>query len=128
MENALYDLTQSIDGGVAAGVVDLNSGMLLGVYNSADKPDLMNEMLAATTMDLFRGGHLKALQDHHKIKDASGNASEEVHVVSKQNHHFGTTIADGSAAVMVLAKKSANVAMSWHKIKQSVPAIEEFFQ
>ena len=51
IDDACRDVVASVDGAVACGVVDLDTGMLLGIHNAAGYTQTLNEIVAAATMD-----------------------------------------------------------------------------
>ena len=131
MDDALRDLVQSVSGGVAAGVVDLDSGLLMGIFNNANYPVEMNEMVAAATMDLFRGRHLKDIQKlvraHRRHPEDGANYFQEIHIVSAHNFHFAKVMLNDQAAVMLVTNQQANIGMCWHQLRRAVPDLEAAF-
>ena len=47
LDDVLKGVVDDVDGGVACGVVDLSSGMLMGIYNNSNYPHEMNDLVAA---------------------------------------------------------------------------------
>lgn len=128
MDDGCKKIVEGVDGAVACGVVDLDTGMLLGVYNSAQYSQTLNEVVAAATMDVFRGPNVSKIEQmvrsHRGQPEDGSHAFEEVHITSRNNFHFAKTIRDGKAVIMLVTKKTTNVGMGWANLKQAVPELE----
>ena len=128
MDDGCKKIVEGVDGAVACGVVDLDTGMLLGVHNAEQYSQTLNEVVAAATMDVFRGPNVSKIEQmvrsHRGQPEDDGHYFEEVHVTSKNNFHFAKTIKGGKAVIMLVTKKTTNVGMGWANIKQAVPELE----
>ncbi|MBX7221486.1 MAG: hypothetical protein K1Y36_16165 [Blastocatellia bacterium] len=49
IDDACREIVGNVDGAIACGVVDLDSGMLLGIHNTAQYTQTLNEIVAAAT-------------------------------------------------------------------------------
>jgi hypothetical protein len=128
IDDSCRDVVGKVDGAVACGVVDLSTGMLLGIHNSATYTQTLNEIVAAATMDLFRGPNVerveKMVRQHRGVPENGDHYFQEVHVTSKNNYHFAKTIAGGKAVIMLVTKKTTNIGMGWAQLKSVIPEIE----
>ncbi len=128
IDDACKNMVDNVDGAVAAGVVDLDTGMLLGIYNSAGYSQTLNEVVAAATMDLFRGNNVGRIEQlvrkFRGIPEGGEHYFQEVHVTSENNYHFAKTMKDGKAVVMLVTKKTTNIGMGWAQLKSSVGGVE----
>ncbi|MBI4751952.1 MAG: hypothetical protein HY774_25990 [Acidobacteria bacterium] len=128
MDDACRDVVTKVDGAVACGVVDLETGMLLGIYNIAQYTQTLNEIVAAATMDLFRGaniGRVEQLVRAHRGQPENGeHYFQEIHVTSNHNYHFAKTLKGGRAVVMLVTKKTTNIGMGWAMLKSVLPTLE----
>lgn len=131
LNEVLKSIVENVDGAVACGVVELSSGMLMGLHNASNYPTELNDLVAAATMDLFRGRHLQDIQKmvrkHRGVAEDAANYFEEIHIVSAHNFHFAKTLKGGAAAMMLVTKKTTNIGMGWAKLKMSVPDVEASF-
>lgn len=131
LDDVLKKIVDETDGGVACGVVDLNTGMLMGIHNASNYPAEMNDLVAAAAMDLFRGKHLQEIQKmvrmHRGVPEDGANYFEEIHIASKHNFHFAKTFKGDSAMVMLVTNKSTNIGMGWAKLRQHLPEIDQAF-
>ena len=128
IDDSCKDVVNKVDGATACGVVDLSTGMLLGIHNSASYTQTLNEIVAAATMDLFRGSGVakveKMVRQHRGVPEDGAHYFEEVHISSKHNFHFAKTIAGGKAVIMLVTKKTTNIGMGWAQLKSVIPDIE----
>lgn len=128
IDDACKEVVGKTEGAVACGVVDLDSGMLLGIYNSASYTQTLNEIVAAGAMDLFRGqnvGRVEQLVRQHRGQAENGeHYFQEIHITSLHNYHFAKTIKGGKAVIMLVTKKTVNIGMGWAQLKSAIPAVE----
>lgn len=128
IDDACRDVVSKTDGAVACGVVDLDSGMLLGIFNAAQYTQTLNEIVAAATMDLFRGANVERVEQmvraHRGLPENGEHYFQEVHVTSAHNFHFAKTLKGGKAVIMLVTKKTTNIGMGWAQLKSVIPSIE----
>lgn len=128
MDDACRATVQNVDGGVACGVVDLHTGMLLGIFNNAGYSQSLNEIVAAACMDMFRGSNVsrvhQAVRAHRGVPEDGAHYFEEIHITSKNNFHFMKTIKDSKAVVVLVTSKNTNIGMGWASLKSQIPTIE----
>ena len=128
IDDACRNIVSNVDGAVACGVVDLDTGMLLGIHNSSGYTQTLNEVVAAATMDMFRGPNIARIQQmvraHRGLPENGENYFDEVHITSKNNFHFAKTLRGGRAVLMLVTKKTTNIGMGWAQLKSNVPTIE----
>lgn len=128
IDDACKEVVGKVDGAVACGVVDLDTGMLLGIFNAAQYTQTLNEVVAAATMDLFRGPNIARVEQmvraHRGIPENGERYFQEVHVTSSNNYHFAKVIKGGKAVVMLVTKKTTNIGMGWAQLKTIIPTVE----
>lgn len=128
MDEACKNVVENVDGAVACGVVDLDTGMLLGIYNGSQYEQMMNEVVAAATMDMFRGQNIVRIQQmvrsHRGLPENGEHYFDEVHIVSKNNFHFAKTLRGGRAVLMLVTRKNTNVGMGWAQLRTAIPTVE----
>jgi hypothetical protein len=128
IDDACRDVVSKVDGAVACGVVDLDTGMLLGIHNNAQYTQTLNEIVAAATMDMFRGSNIgrieQAVRAHRGVPENGQHYFQEVHVTSQNNYHFAKTIKNGKAVIMLVTKKTTNIGMGWAQLKSIIPTVE----
>jgi len=128
IDDACAVVVDTVDGGVACGVVDLDTGMLLGIHNNAAYTQTLNEVVAAAAVDLFRGPNVSRIEQmvrkHRGVEENGAHYFQEIHVSSEHNYHFMKTIKDGKAVIVLVTKKTANIGMGWAMLKSAIGDIE----
>lgn len=128
IDEACREVVDKVDGAVACGVVDLDTGMLLGIFNSAQYTQTLNEIVAAATMDMFRGANLgrveQMVRSHRGIPENGEHYFEEIHISSANNYHFMKTLKGGKAVIVLVTKKTTNIGMGWAMLKSVIPTVE----
>jgi hypothetical protein len=128
IDDACKEVVAMVDGAVACGVVDLDTGMLLGIHNSAQYTSTLNEVVAAATMDLFRGANVgrveQMVRSHRGIPENGDHYFNEMHITSANNYHFAKTVKGGKAVMMLVTKKTTNIGMGWAQVKAAIPKVE----
>jgi hypothetical protein len=129
LDKALQDAISSIPECVAAGYVDLTTGMLLGVKTVDSHPAEVLEVVAAATADLFQGSNVVLIENmfkkargvendgHHYFQEMIVNSDNLIHVFlrSKSNEEH---------VVCFVCRKSANLGMVLTKSRTTIPALE----
>lgn len=128
IDDACKSVVDNVDGAVACGVVDLDTGMLLGIHNTSSYTTTLNEVVAAATMDMFRGPNIgrieKMVRQHRGLPESGEHYFEDIQVTSKNNFHFAKTIRGGKAVIMLVTKKTTNIGMGWAQLKSVIPTVE----
>lgn len=129
LDGALQKAIASVPECVAAGYVDLTTGMLLGIKTVDSHPREVLELLAAATADLFQGPNVTTIEklfkkarglkddDHHYFVEMVVNSDNLIHIFirgkTKHEHVIG-----------YVCRKSANLGMALTKARALVPEIE----
>jgi hypothetical protein len=114
---------------LAAGYVDVASGMLLGVKTVDSHPSEVLDLLAAACAELFQGPNVVAIEDIFKksrgTNDADAHYFQEMIVLSDNLVHIftrGKTMQDH--IVTFVCRKSVNMGMALTKARMEVPKLE----
>ncbi|APE38237.1 hypothetical protein BOX37_11325 [Nocardia mangyaensis] len=100
---------------VAAGVIDMSTGMLLSVETVDNHPPEVLDLLAAATLDLFQGRNVVMIEDIWK--ERRGIRSDEHYfqeiLVNSNNltHLFLRAESRDDLVVVVVCRKTVNVGM-----------------
>lgn len=128
MDNACRNIVEKVQGAVACGVVDLETGILLGIHNASEYSDLHNETVAAATVDLFRGPNVlrteQLVRAHRDVPENGEHYMTEVFMTSKHLYHFAKVVKDGRAVIMLVTRKTTNLGLGWAQLQAAIPAIE----
>ncbi len=128
LNNALQTAIAAIPECLAAGYIDLASGMLLGIKSVDSQPTEVVELLAAATADLYQGPNVRLIETI--FKKARGLAADTRHyfqeiIINSDNliHVFIRGKNQEQVACFV-CRKSANLGMALTKARSSMPALE----
>lgn len=129
VELALQKAITDIPECVAAGYVDLTTGMLLGIKSVDSHPQEVMDILAAATSDLFQGQNVvmienlfkkaRGVQDNkHYFQEIIVNSDNLVHIFirSKANQDHVSTF---------VCRRSVNLGMAITKARQCVVYIQD---
>ncbi len=128
LDAMLQKAVTSIPDCVAAGYVDLASGMILGMKSVDSHPNAVIEMLAAATADLFQGPNVVAIEK--LFRAARGVPENGMHyfqeiIVNSDNliHVFLRGKKQQQVATFV-CRKGANLGMVLTKARLAMPDLE----
>jgi len=129
LDSALQTTVASVPECVAAGLVDLSTGMLLGVKTVDSHPSEVLELVAAATSDMFQGSNVvmiekmfkktRGLKDdgHHYFKELIVNSDNLIHVFLRGEKSEERVLA-------VICRKSANMGMVLTKSRSMMGVVE----
>jgi len=129
LDKALQNAVASIPECVAAGYVDLSTGMLLGVKTVDSHPTEVLEVVAAATADLFQGTNVVLIEQMFKksrgIEDDGHHYFQEM-IINSDNliHVFLRSKVNEEQVVTYVCRKSANLGMVLTKARSSLPSLE----
>ncbi len=128
LNSALQAASASIPECLAAGYIDLASGMLLGIKSVDSQPTEVVELLAAATADLFQGTNVKMIESifkkarglqedgHHYFQEIIINSDNLIHVFIRGKNE--------EQVACFVCRKTANLGMALTKARSSMPALE----
>lgn len=116
LDSALVKAQQTIPECVAAGYVDMTTGMLLGVKTVDSHPQAVLDLVAAATADLFQGASVTSIEK--LFRKSRGQAETGDHyfkeiIVFSENllHVFLRGKKHKNQAVVFVCRASANIGM-----------------
>jgi hypothetical protein len=120
-------IVEKVDDCLAVGVVDLNTGMLMGVHHTVPYfTQAYLDAVAAAAVEMFRGKNVRRVEElisQHRgepVKDSF----EEIFISSTKVFHFMTTIRDKEAVVVMVTKKTVNQGMGWAALRNNLAALK----
>lgn len=128
LDTALTKAQQSVPECVAAGYVDMSTGMLLGVKTVDSHPQEVLDLVAAATADLFQGQSVTAIE--RLFRKARGQAEDGAHyfkeiiVFSDNLIHVFLRTKKKSQAVVFVCRSSANIGMVIVKSRAALNEVE----
>ncbi len=128
IDAALQKAVSSIPECVAAGYVDLASGMLLSIKTVDSHPAEVMELLAAATTDLFQGASVSMIENifkkarglpansHHYFQEIIVNSDNLIHIFIRGKNQ--------EQVATFVCRKSANLGMVLTKSRAAMPELE----
>jgi hypothetical protein len=128
LNTALQGAISTIPECLAAGYVDLSSGMLLGIKSVDSHPNEVIELLAAATADLYQGANVRMIESIFKkargLKDDGHHYFQEFVVNSDNLIHVFLRAKNEDQVACFVCRKSANLGMALTKARGAMPALE----
>lgn len=121
------EIVRSVDSALGCAVVDLNSGLLLGVsHNVPYFTQSYLDAVAAAAVDMFRGRTIGAVED--MIANMRGNSKshlvKEVQMTTENTFHFMMIVPEKQDALVVLiTSRKANLGMGWASLRKVIPKL-----
>ncbi len=129
LDAALNKAASTIPECVAAGYVDLASGMLLAIKTVDSHPREVIDLLAAATADLFNGQNVSMIEKLFKrargLKDDGYHYFQEI-VVNSDNliHVFLRSKINPEYVAVFVCRRTANLGMALTKARIAMPDLE----
>ncbi|MBW8850491.1 MAG: hypothetical protein JF600_06900 [Xanthomonadales bacterium] len=129
LDQGLQKAMTSVPECIAAGFIDLSSGMLLGVKTVDSHPSEVMDLLAAATSDLFQGTNVTMIEqifkkarglpanDHHYFQEIIVNSDNLVHVFVRGKVHQ-------NYVACFVCRRSTNLGMALTKVRVAMPELE----
>ena len=121
------EIMADVDEALAAAVVDLDSGLLLGVsHNVPYFTQTYLDAVAAAAVDMVRG---KSVRNVEKlITSMRGEEAKpminELQFVTDKSYHFMTIVpGKPNAMAILITSRKANMGMGWASLRAKLPAI-----
>jgi hypothetical protein len=128
LDDALQTAISSIPECLAAGFIDLSSGMLLGIRSVDSQPTEVVELLAAATADLYQGTNVQMIESMFKkargLQDDGTHYFQEIIINSDNLIHVFLRGKNQEQVACFVCRKSANLGMAITKARGSMQAIE----
>ena len=129
LEKGLVSAQSSVPECVAAGYVDMSTGMLLAVKTLDSHPSEVLVLVAAATADLFQGTNVRAIEEMFKkrrgVTDTNHYFQEMVIFSTNLIHVFLRGKKNKDHALVLVCRASANVGMVIAKSRLALPIVEQ---
>jgi len=129
INKTLQDAVANVPECVAAGYVDLESGMLIGIKTVDSHPSEVMDMLAAATADMFQGSTVKTIEQTFKkargVQDDGSHYFQEM-IVNSDNliHIFIRSKKSRDQVATFVCRRSANLGMALTKARSQMAGLE----
>lgn len=125
---AVKSFRSSVPDCLAAGVIDLSTGMLLSVETTDSHPQEVLDLLAAATFDIFQGRNVTMIEDIFQSRrgvKSSGHYFQEI-LVNSQNltHLFIRSTVSPNVVAAVVCRRSVNIGMMFAQARMVMRQME----
>jgi hypothetical protein len=129
LDAALANVQRTVPDCLAAGFVDMKTGMLLSVKTVDSHPQEVLDLVAAATGELFQGQNVSAIEQLFKklrnVKDDGHHFFQEVIIMSDNLIHVFQRCKKNEDLVLVtICRVSANMGMVLTKSRGQLAAVE----
>jgi hypothetical protein len=129
LDSELANLQKTVPECVAAGFVDMKTGMLLGVKTIDSHPQEVLDLVAAATGDMFQGPNVSSIEQMFKrnrgVKDDGHHYFQEIIVISDNLLHvFQRAKRNEDMVLVTVCRVSANLGMVLAKARAGLAAVE----
>lgn len=129
LETTLQKVMAEVPECVAAGYVDMSTGMLLAARTIDSHPREVLDLVAAATADLFQGSTVSAIERLFRksrgVKDDGHHYFQEIIVLSDNLIHVFQRCKRSEDMVLVtVCRISANLGMVIAKARGALPSVE----
>jgi hypothetical protein len=121
------EIVGSVDGSLGCGVIDLSSGLLLGVaHNVPYFTQSYLDAVAAAAVDMLRGKTVRAVEA--LLSNTRGkkleNSIREIQMTTEATYHSIATVPDKpNTSVVLITSKKTNLGMGWAGVKNNLSKI-----
>ena len=128
MTSALQNAITTIPECLAAGYIDLASGMLLGMKTVDSQPNEVVDLLSAATADLFQGPNVRMIESIFKkargLEEDGHHYFQEIIVHSDNLIHVFLRGKNEQQVACFVCRIAANLGMAITKARSVMPALE----
>lgn len=121
------NLVSEVTDSVGAAIVDLNSGLLMGVHHTVPYfTQAYLDAVAAAAVDMFRGKNITRVETLLSKQRGDANhvrTMEEVHMSTIKTFHFMKVVPGKDLLVVLITKKTSNMGMGWSAVRMAVSDI-----
>lgn len=129
LDTELANVQRVVPECVAAGYVDMKTGMLLGIKTLDSHPQEVIDLVAAATGDMFQGPNVSAIERTFKkirgVKDDGHHYFQEIIVLSDNLLHvFQRAKRNEDMVLVTVCRVSANLGMVLAKARAALAGVE----
>lgn len=117
---------ETIEHALAVGVVDLSSGLLLGIHHTIPYfSQSFLDVIAAAAVDMFRGQAMSAVEvEYAESLNGLTNRLHEAQLSTPQTYHFMSVIPEKQDALAILiTSKNISLKSGWASLHSTIPVL-----
>jgi len=115
---------ENMTDGLACAVVDINTGLLMGIHHSVSyfTPDYL-DAIAAASVEMFAGRTVKRIEQLMSVmsKTTVQESFEEIFVASPRVFHFMILVREKNAIAILVTRNNISRGMGWASLRNAVP-------
>ncbi len=130
LDTTLQQAVSSVPECVAAGYVDISSGMLLSVRTVDSHPREVLDLVAAATADLYQGPNIRSIEQMFRrargLQEQEGAHYFQEIIVNSENliHIFMRGKRYPDYVMVFVCRRTANLGMALTRSRLAMPGIE----
>jgi hypothetical protein len=118
-------LVNDVNDAIGASVVDLETGLLLGVaHNVPYFTQSYLDAVAAAAVEMFRGKTVSTVEEllANNRGNEVRNSIQEIQMTTSNTFHFMSQVPDKPNALLILiTTRKANLGMGWSALRSALP-------
>jgi len=128
LNQVLQDTVQDLQGALGLAVVDLSSGLLMGVHHIV--PYFTQNYLdavAAATVEMFEGKNVRRVEEmlcNMRGVPRTSSFINEMFFSTDRTNHYLISIKEKGAVIVLITSKDCNQGMAWSKIRSVTTEIK----
>jgi len=127
MNDALEKLVNDVDGALAAAVIDLDSGLIVGAYHNIPYfTQSYVDAVGAASVDMFRGKTITAVETMMAAQrgDELKYHIKEIQMTTDGTYHFMAIVEDKPDYLLVfITRTTTNLGSGWMATRDALKAI-----
>lgn len=126
LNEVCQNIVSDVQDAIACGVVDLNTGMMMGVHHTVPYfTQSYLDAVAAAAVEMLRGKTVRRVEQliskHRGVE--TKEVFEEIFINSANVFHFMALIRAKQSLVVLVTKKTTNQGMGWSSLRASMDDI-----
>jgi len=127
MNGALEKLVNDVDGALAAAVIDLDNGLIVGAYHNIPYfTQSYVDAVGAASVDMFRGKTITAVETMMAAQrgDEMKYHIKEIQMTTDGTYHFMAIVADKPDYLLVfITRTTTNLGAGWMATRDALKAV-----
>jgi len=127
MNNTLEALVNEVDGALAAAVVDLSTGLILGAFHNVPYfTQSYVDAVGAAAVDMFRGKTVTAVETMMAAQRGAEMKYhfKEIQITTDGTYHFMAVVPDKPEYLMILVTRTTtNLGMGWMATRKVLKSV-----
>lgn len=129
LNQTCQNIVDKVDDGLGCALVDLESGLLLGIHSKVSYLSTSYlDAVAAAAVDMFRGRTVRVVEEMlaHERSSEPVRLVQEIQMSTERTYHFMTVLPDkkNMLAVLITGRRT-NLGMGWATLRGNLPELSK---